>query len=89
MLTEMQEREIAFYEAEQRCCDLADAILNLFVERQLNVFDSLQALKKVKRTIKASVRSTNWNSPLYCKQASNEAPVFDSKIVAEINRRKG
>ena len=83
------EREIELYNADQRFCDSADAILKMLVEKQFNVGESLYILKKAKRAINASVQYAAWGEPLVCGAAPNDAHVWNiNEVIAEINCRK-
>ena len=86
---ERLEQEVERYEADQQLCDIADMILKIFSEKQINVHKSLRVLEKAKTTIEASIQSANWGSPLTCGLARNEASVWDHvAVAAEFNRRK-
>ena len=88
-MTKTTEREIELWEEDQRLCDMANILLNLFAERKISVHDSLRTLEKAKKTIERSVQSTNWGSPLICELAQNEASVWSQEaVIAEIDRRK-
>jgi len=52
------------WEAEERVCDAAKAILKILGEHKLTVGDSLKAMEKAKVTAESSVQSTSLGSPL-------------------------
>ena len=87
-MTTVTEWNIERWKEEQRLCDLANAILTLFVDKQVNARDSLQALEKAKRTIEVSIYSATWGHALTCETPTNEALGDHATIIAEIDRRK-
>ena len=83
------ERDIEFWETDQQFCDIANAILQKFVEKQITVSDSLRILDKAKKAVEKSVQSASWGTSLVCEMSRNEAPTWHchQKIVEEIKRR--
>ena len=87
-MTTVTEWNIERWKEDQRLCDLANTILTLFVDKQINARDSLRALEKAKSTIEVSIYSATWGQTLTCETAPNEAGGDHEAIIAEIDRRK-
>ena len=83
------EQEVEQYKADQRICDIVDAMLKICVEKQVSVRDTLEALDRAIKTVNRSVRSACWNALLTCETTPNEAAIWHpEEVMAEINRRE-
>ena len=79
------------WEAEQRDCDIADAILKLLAERQLSAGKSLGILFRARQAIESTMQAACWGAPLVCEPARNGAETYmkPEEIKEAVARRKG
>ena len=86
----IDDQEISSWKRDQIYCDSADKVLQMFVEKQFSVEQSLCVLEKARKAIERSTSSARWGAVLTCDPSQNIGGIWHpSHVIAdEVKRRE-